>query len=173
MQKPIQYLNLLRAGYFEPIPVAWQSQASNPLRFTIDASAGWRGVTPAWRGYKDTAEERLYWVLNHRAGFQTTTKQNLISELELARERMALAVESHPRYHSPDDICRNQYPREGYSKQTNPNFETTYDIRSPTDETMILLDVRGSMDLNPLRPNYNQYLITNFLKTNQPKNKGE
>jgi hypothetical protein len=97
----------------------------------------------------------------------------LISELELARERMASTVECHPRYHSPDDICRSQYPREGYSKQTNPNFETTYDIRSPTDETMILLDVRGSMDFNPLQPNYNQYLITNFLKTNQPKNKGE
>ncbi|KAJ6086764.1 hypothetical protein N7467_005678 [Penicillium canescens] len=171
MQKPIQYLNHLRAGYFEPIPVAWQSQASNPLRFTIDASAGWRGITPAWRGYKDTAEERLYWVLNHKPGCQTTTKQNLISGLELARERMASAVESHPRYHSPDDICRNQYPREGYSKQINPDFETTYDIRSQTDETMILLDVRGSMDFNPLRPNYNQYLITNFLKTDQPKNK--
>ncbi len=59
---PIQYLHLLRAGYFEPIPVAWADQASNPLKFSIEAAAGWRGITPAWRGYEDTAEERLYWV---------------------------------------------------------------------------------------------------------------
>lgn len=65
---PIQYLHLLRAGYFEPIPVAWADQASNPLKFSIEAAAGWRGITPAWRGYEDTAEERLYWVLNHREG---------------------------------------------------------------------------------------------------------
>lgn len=65
---PTQYLHLLRAGYFEPIPVAWADQASNPLKFSIESAAGWRGVTPAWRGYEDTAEERLYWVLNHREG---------------------------------------------------------------------------------------------------------
>ena len=67
-RQPTQYLHLLRAGYFEPIPVAWASQASNPLKFSIEASSGWRGITPAWRGYEDTAEERLYWVLNHREG---------------------------------------------------------------------------------------------------------
>ncbi|KAJ5306778.1 hypothetical protein N7508_005793 [Penicillium antarcticum] len=170
-QMPIQYLNLLRAGYFEPIPVSWQSQASNPLRFAIDASAGWRGVTPTWRGYRDTAEERVYWVLNHRAGFQLTTKQDLISELELARKRMGSAVELQPRYHSPDDICRSQYPREGYSKQIHPPVHATRNIRSPTDETMILMDARGSMDFNPLLPNYNQYLITGFSTANQPKHK--
>ncbi|KAJ5239788.1 hypothetical protein N7468_004407 [Penicillium chermesinum] len=69
-KKPIQYLHLLRAGYFEPIPVAWANMASNPLKFSIDAAAGWRGITPAWRGYEDTAEERLYWVLNHRKEVQ-------------------------------------------------------------------------------------------------------
>jgi hypothetical protein len=67
-RSPIQYLHMLRAGYFEPIPVAWADQASNPLKFSIEAAAGWRGITPAWRGYEDTAEERLYWVLNHREG---------------------------------------------------------------------------------------------------------
>ena len=49
---PIQYLHLLRAGYFEPIPVAWANQASNPLKFSIESAAGWRGITPAWRGYE-------------------------------------------------------------------------------------------------------------------------
>lgn len=37
---PIQYLHLLRAGYFEPIPVAWADSTSNPLKFTVDAAAG-------------------------------------------------------------------------------------------------------------------------------------
>lgn len=38
--QPTQYLHLLRAGYFEPIPVAWADSASNPLKFTVDAAAG-------------------------------------------------------------------------------------------------------------------------------------
>ncbi|KAH0237984.1 hypothetical protein KCV03_g9, partial [Aureobasidium melanogenum] len=66
--QPLQYLHLLRAGYFEPIPVAWADQASSILTFNIEAAGGWRGITPQWRGYEDTAEERLYWVLNHREG---------------------------------------------------------------------------------------------------------
>lgn len=82
---PLQYLHLLRAGYFEPIPVAWAKDLSNPLKFSIEAAGGWRGITPAWRGYEDTAEERLYWVLNHREG--TTgprLKPDFISAMELA-----------------------------------------------------------------------------------------
>lgn len=47
VRQPIQYLHLLKAGYFEPIPVAWAAQASNPLKFSIEAAAGWRGITPA------------------------------------------------------------------------------------------------------------------------------
>lgn len=122
---PIQYLHLLRgalflshtsgveliqilrapfaAGYFEPIPTHWSDQASNPLKFSIEPAGGWRGVTPAWRGYEDTgeprpvlfglplgqmltpsftAEERLYWVLNHREGISTVRmKPDFISEV--------------------------------------------------------------------------------------------
>ena len=33
--QPTQYLHLLRAGYFEPIPVAWANLASNPLKFAL------------------------------------------------------------------------------------------------------------------------------------------
>jgi hypothetical protein len=43
----------------------------------------------------------------------------------------------------------------------------------PTDDTMILLDVSGSMDFDPLRPNYDRYLITGYSRTSQPKNKGD
>lgn len=99
---PIQYLHLLRAGYFEPIPVAWANQVSNPLKFSIEAAAGWRGITPAWRGYEDTAEERLYWCLNHRENPEGATRTRLkpdqISELQMARDRMATAVEPPPLY---------------------------------------------------------------------------
>lgn len=42
-RQPTQYLHLLRAGYFEPIPVAWATMNSNPLKFSIEAAAGWRG----------------------------------------------------------------------------------------------------------------------------------
>jgi hypothetical protein len=172
---PIQYLHLLRAGYFEPIPVAWANQASNPLKFSIDAAAGWRGITPAWRGYEDTAEERLYWVLNHREGsVGMRMKPDFISEMNLARARMASAVEPPPQYYSANDTCHLQHTSAGYSNQVMPRPFVAYDRPElPTDDTMILLDVSGSMDFDPLRPNYNQYLITGYSRSTQPKNKGE
>ena len=172
---PIQYLHLLRAGYFEPIPVAWANQASNPLKFSIEAAAGWRGVTPAWRGFEDTAEERLYWVLNHREGDAgMRLKPDFISEMEMARARMARAVEPPPQYYSATDTCNIQGVSAGYSKQVMPAPFVAYDQPEvPTDDTMILLDVSGSMDFDPLRPNYNQYLITGYSRSTQPKNKSE
>jgi len=94
---PIQYFHLLRAGYFEPIPVAWANQASNPLKFSIEASSGWRGITPTWRGNEDTAEERLFCVLNHCEGSTgTRMKPDFISALNMARERMERAVRPPP-----------------------------------------------------------------------------
>jgi hypothetical protein len=172
---PIQYLHLLKAGYFEPIPVAWANQASNPLKFSIEAAAGWRGITPAWRGYEDTAEERLYWVLNHREGsVGMRMKPDFISEMNMARARMATAVEPPPQYYSATDTCHVQRTSAGYSKQVMPTPFVAYDRPEvPTDDTMILLDVSGSMDFDPLRPNYNQYLITGYSRSTQPKNKGE
>lgn len=174
-RSPIQYLHMLRAGYFEPIPVAWASQASNPLKFTIEAAAGWRGITPAWRGYEDTAEERLYWVLNHREGsVGMRMKPDFISEMNMARARMATAVEPPPEYYSDTDTCHVQHTSAGYSKQVMPPPFQPFDRpEDPTDDTMILLDVSGSMDFDPVRPNYNQYLITGYSRSTQPKNKGE
>jgi hypothetical protein len=172
---PIQYLHLLRSGYFEPIPVAWANQASNPLKFSIEAAAGWRGITPAWRGYEDTAEERLYWVLNHREGsVGLRMKPDFISEINMARARMATAVEPPPEYYSSTDTCHVQHTSTGYSKQVMPAPFLAYDRPEvSTDDTMILLDVSGSMDFDPLRPNYNQYLITGYSRSTQPKNKGD
>ena len=171
---PIQYLHLLRAGYFEPIPVAWANQASNPLKFSIEATAGWRGITPTWRGYEDTAEERLYWVLNHREGsVGMRMKPDFISEMDMARARMARAVAPPPEYYSANDTCHLQHTSTGYSKQVMPTPFVAYDRPEvPTDDTMILLDVSGSMDFDPVWPNYNQYLITGYSRSTQPKNKG-
>jgi hypothetical protein len=174
VRQPLQYLHLIRAGYFEPIPVAWANQASNPLKFSIEAAAGWRGITPAWRGYEDTAEERLYWVLNHREGsVGMRMKPDFISEMNMARDRMATAVEPPPQYYSPNDTCHIQHTSEGYSKQVMPPPFQAYDRpEMPTDDTMILLDVSGSMDFDPVRPNYQKYLITGYSRSTQPKNKG-
>ncbi|KAF2501775.1 hypothetical protein BU16DRAFT_534405 [Lophium mytilinum] len=173
VRHPIQYLHLLRAGYFEPIPVAWANLASNPLKFSIEASAGWRGITPAWRGYEDTAEERLYWVLNHREGsVGMRMKPDFISEMNMARARMASAVEPPPEYFAANDTCHLQHTSDGYSKQVMPAPFVAYDRPEvPTDDTMILLDVSGSMDFDPVRPVYNQYLITGYTPSTQPKNK--
>jgi hypothetical protein len=173
-RQPIQYLHLLRAGYFEPIPVAWANLASNPLKFSIEASAGWRGITPAWRGYEDTAEERLYWVLNHREGsVGARLKPDLISALDMAKARMASAVEPPPVYFSPNDTCHVQHTSEGYSKQVMPAPFIPFDApETALDDTMILLDVSGSMDFEPVRPIYNGYLITSYTGSTQPKNKG-
>jgi hypothetical protein len=175
VRHPIQYLHLLRAGYFEPIPVAWANLVSNPLKFSIEAASGWRGITPAWRGFEDTAEERLYWVLNHREGtVGTRLKPDFISAMNMARARMASAVEPPPMYFASDDTCHTQHTSEGYSKQVMPPPFIPFDAPEvPTDDTMILLDVSGSMDFQPLRPNYDQYLITGYSKSTQPKNKGE
>ena len=146
---PIQYLHILRAGYCEPIPVAWADQASNPLKFSIEAAAGWRGITPSWRGYEDTAEERLYWVLNHREGsVGSRMKPDFISAMNMARDRMASAVDPPPLYFAADDTCHVQHTSDGYSKQVMPPPFRAFDRPEvATDDTMILLDVSGSMDL--------------------------
>lgn len=175
-RSPIQYLHLLRAGYFEPIPVAWANQASNPLKFSIEAAAGWRGITPTWRGYEDTAEERLYWVLNHRedpmGATRTRLKPDFISEMEMARARMATAVEPPPAYFDAADTCHVQHTSEGYSRQVMPPPLRIVDRpEQPSDDTMILLDVSGSMNFDPVRPVYEQYLIKGYAKGTQPKNK--
>jgi len=174
-RKPTQYLHLLRAGYFEPIPVVWASQASNPLKFSIEAAAGWRGITPAWRGYEDTAEERLYWVLNHREGsVGMRMKPDFISEMNMARERMSRAVEPPPSYFDQADTCHLQHTSEGYSKQVMPAPFRAYDRpETASDDTMVLLDASGSMDFDPVRPVYEQYLVTRWMRATQPKNKGE
>ncbi|ERS98571.1 hypothetical protein HMPREF1624_05356 [Sporothrix schenckii ATCC 58251] len=177
-RKPIQYLHLLRAGYFEPIPVAWATQTSNPLKFSVEASEGWRGITPAWRGYEDLAEERLYWVLNHREGsVGMRMKPDFISEMNMAQQRMANAVEPPPMYFSPDDTCMRLHTTttgagQGYSKQVMPAPFRAFDKpETPSDDSMILLDVSGSMDFDPVRPVYDRYLITGYARSTQPKNK--
>ncbi|CAI7572421.1 unnamed protein product [Penicillium glandicola] len=159
---PIQYLHLLQAGYFEPIPVAWAKSASNPLKLTIDAVGGWRGVTPGWRGYKDLAEERLYWVMNNKEGVRNKTKPDVISAMSMARSRMESAVEIPTEYFSRDDICNVH--SETYSQQVMSPFRPSGEPAVPLDETMILLEVSESINSVPLRPNYKEHLITGYSR---------
>jgi len=99
-------------------------------------------------------------------------KPDVVSAMQMARARMASAVAPPPDYYSPTDICHTQHTSEGYSKQVMPPPFRPFDAPEvATDDTMILLDVSGSMDFDPLRPNYNQYLITGYSPSTQPKNK--
>lgn len=171
---PIQYFHLLRAGYFEPIPLAWAKSMSNPLNLSVDAMSGWRGVTPGWRGYKDLAEERLYWVMNHTEGIVgSKTKPDVISAMSMARSRMESAVETPMEYSSRDDICKVQSISETYSKQVMPPFRYFGEPAIPLDETIILLEVSKSMNFAPLRPNYKEHIVTGYFTSKQPKSKGE
>ena len=100
-------------------------------------------------------------------------KPDFISEMNMARARMATAVDPPPMYSSPDDTCHLQHTSEGYSKQVMPPAFHAYDRpETANDDTMILLDVSGSMDFDPVRPIYNQYMITQWTRSTQPKNKG-
>ncbi|KAJ5206348.1 hypothetical protein N7491_003032 [Penicillium cf. griseofulvum] len=168
---PIQYLHLLRAGYFEPIPVAWAKSTSNPLKFIIDAFGGWRGVTPSWRGYKDLAEERLYWVMDNTEGIVRNKKPDAISSMNMARSRMESAIGTPMEYFSRDDICNAQSISETYSNQVMSPFRPSGQPAAPLDETMILLGVSRSMNFAPFRPNYDEHLITGYSASNQPKSK--
>ena len=101
-------------------------------------------------------------------------KPDFISEMNMANARMATAVEPPPEYFSPNDTCHLQHTSAGYSKQVMPSpFRPADRPEVPSDDTMILLDVSGSMDFDPMRPVYNQYLITGYMKSTQPKNKGK
>lgn len=171
---PIQYFHLLRAGYFEPIPLAWAKSTSNPLKLSIDAIGGWRGVTPGWRGYKDLAEERLYWVMNNTEGIVgSKTKPDVISAMSMARSRMESAIETPTEYTSRDDLCKVQSISETYSKQVMSPVRYFGEPAVPLDETTILLEVSKSMNFAPLRPNYKEHIITGYFTSKQPKSKGD
>ncbi|KAJ5971856.1 uncharacterized protein N7479_001774 [Penicillium vulpinum] len=170
-RRPIQYLHLLRAGYFEPIPMAWAKSTSSPLKLIIDAFGGWRGVTPSWRGYKDLAEERLYWAMNTTDGIaRNKTKPDSISAMNMARSRIESAVSTPTEYFSPDDICNIQ-SIEAYSKQVMAPFRSFAEPAIPLDETMILLEASKSMNSPPLLPYYNEHLITGYSVSKQAKSK--
>lgn len=53
-----------------------------------------------------------------------------------------------------------------------PPFRAFDRPETASDDTMILLDVSGSMNFDPVRPVYDQYTITQYTASTQPKNKG-
>ncbi|RKO88673.1 hypothetical protein BDK51DRAFT_35618 [Blyttiomyces helicus] len=91
----------------------------------------------------------------------------------MAMAKMQSAVEPPPVYFSEDDTCNLQHTSEsGYSKQVMPPPFRPFDPPEvPTDDTMILPYVSGSMSFTPMRPVYNEYLIESYTALTQPKNK--
>jgi hypothetical protein len=171
-KRPVQYLHLLRAGYFEPIITSWEGQVPSLLSFSIDSAAGWRGFTPTWRGFKTIAEERLYWVLSHRKGQKAYSKPSSTAEIDQARERIATAIQPAQIYERPDEVSLVSGGSQRYSSQVPMPIHTRGAPISPRDETMILLDTSSSMDTFPMCPEYTQYLITSHTKVDQPRSKG-
>jgi hypothetical protein len=171
-KRPVQYLHLLRAGYFEPIITSWEGQVPSLLSFSIDSAAGWRGFTPTWRGFKTIAEERLYWVLSHRKGHKAYSKPSSTAEIDQARERIATAIQPAQIYERPDEVSLVSGGSQRYSSQVPMPIHTRGAPISPRDETMILLDTSSSMDTFPMCPEYTQYLITSHTKVDQPRSKG-
>jgi hypothetical protein len=123
------------------------------------------------RGYRGRAPVLRLEPL--RGKHRDEDEARFISALNMARERMERAVRPPPEYYDVNNICHVQHTSDGYSKQVMPPPFKAFDRpEGPSDDTMILLDVSGSMDFTPQSPIYDRYIITGFRMSTQPKNKG-
>jgi len=143
-----KYLEFLRKGYFEPIPLAWAASSWNPLTQETPGSQ-----------YEDGAEERLYWILNH-AYFHGRPRQPMMrpseaAEMAMAYKRQHRAKTIDMSYASAGDVFRvnPMYLQKGYTKQVPaaPVHEGFAAMQHQANQgqiqvdTMILLDVSSSM----------------------------
>jgi hypothetical protein len=99
-------------------------------------------------------------------------KPDVVTAMTMTRSRMDSAIDTPAEYFSRDDICNVQSKPEAYSKQVIPPFRQFGEPVVPSDETVILLQVSGSINSSPRRPNYNDLLITGYSTSDQPKSKG-
>jgi hypothetical protein len=70
IQHEKHYLQYLRMGYFEPIPLSWTTSSYNPLTSKTPGSDydDGAGMTKKYMYHSRLtpfSEERLYWILNH------------------------------------------------------------------------------------------------------------
>jgi hypothetical protein len=143
-----KYLEFLRKGYFEPIPLRWATSTWNPLTQETPGSK-----------YEDGAEERLYWILNHSYFHgkprQPVMRPNKAAEMAMAHKRQHRAKTIDTSYASEGDVFRAnpQYLQKGYTKQVpaapiHTGFSAMQQQANQGQiqvDTMILLDVSSSM----------------------------
>ena len=160
---PRQFKKYMDKGYMEPIPTAWVQ--SRQLAWLYPETSTWE--TPA--------EKRLYYLLNNGV-MPDGSKHSPMRPLNIVRDRNTIIRRGNARnarqvhldaqklaaYQSPGDVFQSdkQIHSHQYSDQV-PNV--VYDARSAalhaladgilhgTDhlETMLLIDVSGSMTWNP------------------------
>ena len=162
---PRQFKKHLEMGYMEPIPTAWVT--SRYLAFVYPEGSYWE--TPA--------EKRLYYLLNNGT-MPDGSKHQHMRPLNINRDRYTIIRRGNERnarqihldakkllaYQSPGDVFQNdkqikshqysdQVPNTVYEDRTKALHELADGIIHGTDhlETMLLIDVSGSMTWNPHR----------------------
>ena len=162
---PRQFKKYLEKGYMEPIPTAWVQ--SNQLAYIYPEDSYWE--TPA--------EKRLYYLLNNGV-MPDGSRHAPMRPLNINRDRWTIIQRGNARnarqvrldpqklsaYRSPGDVFQGdkqiqsheysyQVPNTVYAARTQALHELADGIIHGTDhlETMLLIDVSGSMTWNPHR----------------------
>ena len=160
---PKTFKYYMEEGYMEPIPTAWVKSGYLASRCS------------RWSYWETRAEERLYYLLNNGATPDGTIHRTL-TPLHIGEDQWAIIARGNERnarqvpldaqelanYQSPGDVflsdkeikCRDysaQVPNTVYAARQAALHELTEGIQNGTDhlETMLLIDVSGSMTWNP------------------------
>ena len=163
VQHPRQFKNHIDKGYMEPIPTAWVR--NRKLAYLYPEPSYWE--TPA--------EKRLYYLLNngvmpdgsmHPVMRPLNINRDMYTIIRRGNERNArqvhLDAQKLAAYQSPGDVFQSdkqikshrysdQVPNVVYAARTAALHELADGILHGTDhlETMLLIDVSGSMTWNP------------------------
>jgi hypothetical protein len=164
-QHPREFAKYLDKGYMEPIPTAWVQ--TRQLAYQYPEGSYWE--TPA--------EKRLYYLLNNGV-MPDGSRHEYMRPLNIIRDRNTIIRRGNARnarqrridanklaaYRSPGDVFHNdkqiqshdyspQVTNTVYEARTRALHELADGIMHGTDhlETMLLIDVSGSMTWNPHR----------------------
>ena len=162
---PWRFWYYMEKGYMEPIPTSWVESRYLASR-CLD-----------WSSWETLAEERLHYLLNNGVtpdGTEHPTLRPL--NIDLVLDRAAIIARGNERngrqvqldaqklaeYESPMDVFKSdkeiksqdysyQVPNTVYAARQAALHELAEGIQNGTDhlETMLLIDVSGSMTLNP------------------------
>lgn len=162
-QHPRQFKKYMKKGYMEPIPTAWVQSRR----------LAWPYPEPST--FENPAEKRLYYLLNngvtpdgssHPMLWPLNINRDMYTIIRRGNERNARQVHLDSQklaaYQSPGDVFQSdkqikshrysdQVPNVVYAARTAALHELADGIAHGTDhlETMLLIDVSGSMQWNP------------------------